>query len=117
MRSHHRAATTGALALALVLAACRDSPGEPEKSGKQLGSVVEEPLHWEVPPEWTLSESSETASRRAGYTIPKSGDDKEDGELLVLRFARGKDSERDTQWDSWFSQFDGDPKKAAKRDE
>lgn len=124
-------APTRVFALTLLFAAsCKDSPSEPEPKKPppvaetsqdtpregDMKVTTDAPLHWEAPAGFTLTESSDSTARRAGYSVPRVGEDKEDGELLVLYFGRGKESERDAQWSSWFSQFDGDAKRDAKRD-
>ena len=103
-------------ALAAGLASCSDPPPEPASRESIVAELPEEPLRWDAPAGWTTTESSTTGPRRAGYAVPKVGDDKEDAELLVLYFGKGKNSERDAQWDSWFEQFDGDAKRDAARE-
>jgi hypothetical protein len=73
-------------------------------------------LKFTAPPSWRKTEESDDKPRRAGYAVPKVGDDKEDGEALVLFFGTGSAGDRDKQWDPWFEQFDGDAKKDAKRE-
>lgn len=97
------------------LAACSDPPPEPAPAAPRSAEPAVAPLEWTVPAAWSLSESSPTGARRAGYKVPKLGDDKEDAELLVLFFGTGANGDRDKQWDEWFAQFDGDAKAEAKR--
>jgi hypothetical protein len=95
---------------------CSDPPPEPPPPPARSAEVGLEPLKWTAPGAWSLSESSPSGPRRAGYKVPKQGNDTEDAELLVLFFGTGANGERDKQWNEWFSQFDGDAKAEAKRD-
>lgn len=122
MQQGLKAISTFVVVLSVAAGGCSDSPAEPVQSeargpaGSNAATSTDPPLQWQAPAGWTLKESSETGARRAGYGVPPVGDDKEDTELLVLYFGKGKNGERDAQWDSWFGQFDGDAKKDAKRD-
>lgn len=119
-----------ALLSGLFIVACSDAPGEPVRgegaktaaSPTQTTSAsevdagdVDVPLKWDAPAGWSITESSRTSPRRAGYSIPPIGNDKDSTELLVLYFGKGPNGERDVQWDSWLGQFDGDAKKDATR--
>jgi hypothetical protein len=111
-----RALVTHFAGLVLVtLAACGDRTAEPTPEGASRQSGPVKPLELTLPPSWPQTESSPTSARRAGYKVPRVGDDKEDGELLVLFFGTGANGDRDKQWQPWFEQFDGDPKAAAER--
>lgn len=116
-----------AVSLALGLLACSERTKEPERtprpasvaSGASSGEeliTTDAPLLWDVPAGWTKTEESDKSARRAGYSVPRIADDKEDTELLALYFGKGKNGERDAQWDAWFAQFDGDAKGQAKRE-
>jgi hypothetical protein len=120
-----------AIALAVVSLACSEPTKEPEPAkrppsataaqGAHEGSAEENattdaPLLWDVPAGWSKTEASDKGPRRAEYSVPRVGDDKEDTELLALYFGKGKNGERDTQWDAWLGQFDGDAKRDAKRE-
>jgi len=100
----------------LALVACSDPPPEPAPPPKESAQTGIEPLKWTAPGAWSLSEQATTGPRRAGYKVPMQGNDKEDGELLVLYFGTGALGDRDKQWDEWFAQFDGDAKTQAKRE-
>src|SRR5688572_24129696 len=120
-----------ALVVVVSASACSDKPPEPEKATPPAGTAAQasaddsdepivttdSPIAWDAPAGWSLTETSNTSARRAGYAVPKIGDDKEDAELLVLYFGKGKNGERDIQWDAWFEQFDGNAKQNAKRDQ
>lgn len=93
---------------------CSRTPDEPE-AARVSASPQLAPLGYRVPPSWPKSEASDTGPRRAGYKVPTVGDDKEEGELLVLFYGAGSAGDRDKIWDEWFGQFDGDAKKEAKR--
>lgn len=106
------------LCAALALFSCSDQPSEPTPEARSSsGSASDETpkIAWEVPPSWTLTESTEQGPRRAGYAVPRVGNDTEDAELLVLFFGTGKGSARDDQWSSWLEQFDGNAKQDAVR--
>ena len=96
------------------LPGCSRTPDEPTSDRSTAVSGVTT-LKFSPPPSWTKSESSETGARRAGFKVPHVGDDKEDGEALVLFFGTGSTGDRDKTWDEWFGQYDGDAKKDAKR--
>lgn len=103
---------------ALALLSCSDQPSEPTPPARGSAESTPEDTHkiaWDVPPSWTLTESAEKGPRRAGYAVPRVGNDTEDAELLVLFFGTGKGSERDDQWTSWLEQFDGNAKQDATR--
>ena len=97
-----------------ALPGCSRTPDEPAND-RPAAVSKEVTLDFSPPPSWSKSESSETGARRAGFKVPHVGDDKEDGEALVLYFGSGSAGERDKTWDEWFAQFDGDAKKDAKR--
>lgn len=101
--------------IGLVVGGCSDAPAEIVPTGPAPAERSLAPLKWSVPPTWSLTESSPSAPRRAGYKVPRAGNDKEDAELLVLFFGTGASGERDKQWQPWFEQFDGDPKADATR--
>lgn len=106
------------LLAASLLLSCSDRPSEPAGATRASSASLAEDSHkisWEVPPSWTLTESNERGPRRAGYAVPRVGNDTEDAELLVLFFGTGKGSERDDQWTSWLEQFDGNAKQEAVR--
>ena len=94
---------------------CRDPVPEPEPE-RAHQSRTEISLTYEFPAGFSLSESSKSGVRRAGYKVPKVGNDKEDAELLVLFYGTGAAGDRDKRWDEWFEQFDGDAKRDATRD-
>ena len=100
--------------LGALAVGCSDPRPEPSAGSSRAQSMVK-PILYEVPPAWTETESSPTSARRAGYRVPRVGNDKEDGEMLVLFFGTGSNGDRDKQWDPWFEQFDGTPKESATR--
>jgi hypothetical protein len=103
------------LGLLVLSSACGDRTSEPAPEASSRGSGPVKPLEVTLPPTWPQTESSPTAARRAGYKVPRVGDDKEDGELLVLFFGTGSNGDRDKQWEPWFEQFDGNAKESAQR--
>ncbi len=105
-----------ALLAVSVLPGCTEPPPEPVPAEQRSAEPGLQPLKWTAPGAWSLSESSTTGPRRAGYKVPKQGNDTEDGELLVLFFGTGANGDRDKQWNEWFSQYDGDAKAEAKRE-
>ncbi len=98
-----------------VLGACGSKADEPAGVSALPSEPHVAPLHYTAPSGWQKNEESDQAERRAGFVVPHAGDDKEDGEALVLFFGTGSAGDRDKQWDPWFKQFDGDPKKDAAR--
>ena len=92
---------------------CSSKADEPSKGVAEDSTPHVKPLRYNVPATWTKTESSDDGERRAAYSVPKAGDDKEDGEVLVLFFGTGSGGDRDKQWDIWFGQLDGDPKSIA----
>lgn len=112
---NRRSLLLGAGAL-LGAAACSERAPEPTSTASATRSGGLEPVIWTTPPTWPMTESSPSKPRRAGYKVPPTGNDKEDGELLVLFFGTGANGDRDKQWDPWFEQFDGAPKESATRD-
>lgn len=101
---------------ALVAAACSSKHDEPGQATGKTAEPKVPPVSFEVPPTWSKTESSDTRERRAGYKVPKVGNDTEDAELLVLFFGTGSNGDRDKQWDPWFEQYDGDAKGQATRE-
>ena len=92
---------------------CSSKADEPAQGVAGDSTPHVKPLKYSVPPTWTKTESSDDGERRAAFSVPKAGDDKEDGEVLVLFFGTGAGGDRDKQWDIWFGQLDGDPKSIA----
>ncbi len=108
--------STSPLWVCLLLAwGCSDKPSEIVATGAAEREPPVKPLKWTVPPTWAETEHSSTNARRAGYRVPRAGEDKEDGELLVLFFGTGAAGDRDKNWQLWFDQFDGNPKQDAVR--
>jgi len=98
-----------------ALCGCASKPDEPPGASALPADPHVAPLKYTAPSTWQKTEESDEHERRAGYAVPKVGDDKEDGEALVLFFGTGSPGDRDKQWDPWFKQFDGDAKTAATR--
>ena len=74
------------------------------------------PLVYTPPATWTKTDGDDKSARRASYRVPKTGNDTEDAELLVLFYGTGSNGDRDKSWDEWFKQFDGNAKKDATRE-
>jgi hypothetical protein len=109
------ALTAAAIVTVGAFSGCSNKADEPGKGVVGDSTPHVKPLKYNVPQAWTKTESSDDGERRAAYSVPKAGDDKEDGEVLVLFFGTGSGGDRDKQWDIWFGQFDGDPKSIATR--
>ena len=62
---------------------CSDPRPEPSAGSSRAQSMVK-PILYAVPPAWTETESSPTSARRAGYRVPRVGNDKEDGEMFFI---------------------------------
>lgn len=95
--------------------ACGDPPAEPDARPRTSAEPAVTPLSYTAPGGWSRTEASDTGARRAGYAVPKVGNDTEDAELLVLFYGTGSGGDRDKVWDEWFAQFDGDAKAEAQR--
>ena len=104
----------GAVSLGAHLVGCSHPSDEPANQ-RATSTPAVAPLQYTVPSTWEKTESSDTKERRAGFKVSRAGDDKEDGEALVLFFGTGSAGDRDKIWDDWFAQFDGNPKADAKR--
>jgi hypothetical protein len=74
------------------------------------------PLTWDVPGMWTTTQGPRSGPKRAGYTVPHVGNDKEDGEVSVFFFGTGSLGDVPSNFKKWFEQFDGDVATSAKRE-
>lgn len=106
--------------VATCLAACEKAPAEPERaasgsSSSSPGPAVT-PLVWEVPGSWTVLSGPTSGARKAGYNIPKAGNDKEDAEVSVLFYGTGALGDAEKNFAEWFSEFDGNVGATAKRE-
>jgi hypothetical protein len=112
-----RASSQIALIVAAIgyLSGCSHKTEEQPSPEATRADTKVAPLQLMAPPTWHKTEESDDKPRRAGYAVPKVGDDKEDGEALVLFFGTGSAGDRDKQWDEWFGQFDGNAKQDATR--
>jgi hypothetical protein len=110
----------GALLVATGLLGCSRAPAEPERdpapAAAESAAPLVTPLTWEVPGSWTVLTGPRSGPRKAGYKPPKAGDDKEDAEVSVLFFGTGALGDPDKSFNEWFSEFDGDLGKTAKRE-
>jgi hypothetical protein len=61
---------------------------------------------WEDPSGWERV-SLNNPMRKATYRVPRSGQDKEDGELAVFYFGPGQGGSIDANVDRWVTQFSG----------
>jgi hypothetical protein len=98
-----------------ALSGCGSKADEPAGASALPADPHVAPLVYTAPASWQKTGESDEHEKRAVYVVPKMGDDKEDGEALVLFFGTGSAGDRDKQWDPWFQQFDGDAKKDATR--
>jgi hypothetical protein len=69
---------------------------------------------WLEPPAWTRSKVS-TPMRKATYWIPKTGGDKDNGELGVFYFGPHQGGSVDANIDRWVKQFNDVPLSKVKR--
>lgn len=115
----------GASLAAIGVLACSRTPAEPEPapaasvaSGAEPSGPAVAPLVWEVPGSWTVLDvpRSATSPRKAGYKLPKAGDDKEDAEVNVFFFGTGSQGDPEKNFKEWFGEFDGDVGAQAKRE-
>lgn len=102
-------------ALFAALPACRDKPQEIATPVASAQAPAVAPLVYEVPGTWTKLGESQVGAKRAGYKVPRAGEDKEDAELTVFFFGTGSQGDADRSFGEWFGQFDGDAAGAAAR--
>jgi hypothetical protein len=57
-----------------------------------------------------------SGARKGGFTLPKTGDAKEDAEVSVLFYGTGALGDVEKNFGEWFKEFDGDVGKDAKRE-
>lgn len=114
------------LLVATGLGGCSRAPAEPERDHGAASSSSSSaaaaptpavvPLTWEVPGSWTVLNGPTSGARKAGYNIPKAGDDKEDAEVSVLFYGTGALGDVEKNFSEWFTDFDGDVGATAKRE-
>lgn len=110
-------ALTGPALLALfALTSCKEKPqelGGPVATAASTPAVP--PLEYSLPGTWTKLGETQVGSKRAGYKVPKTGADTEDGECTVFFFGTGSQGDPDRISKEWFEQFDGDAAAKATR--
>lgn len=116
----HRKSISRTLVLTFVLATgCSRAPAEPDpppSTASVSTTSAVAPLQWTVPGSWTTLDVPRSGPLKAGYRIPKVGNDKEEASLEVYFFGTGAAGSPDKQFLEWFHQFDGDVGPTAKRD-
>jgi hypothetical protein len=84
----------------------------PAPTGPQALPPVE--ITWVDPPDWKRAERT-NPMRKASYTIPRAGSDKEDAELGVFYFGPGAAGGIEANVDRWVKQFVDLPKERVVR--
>jgi hypothetical protein len=84
----------------------------PTPTGSQALPPVE--ITWVDPPDWKRAERT-NPMRKASYTIPRAGSDKEDAELGVFYFGPGAAGGIEANVDRWVKQFVDLPKERVVR--
>src|SRR6185295_3914061 len=105
------------LALGAVLGGCNKAPAEPD-APEPLTSAAPAvtPLTWEAPGNWTTVPAPKTGPKKAVYKVPKTGNDKEDGEAHVLFFGTGAEGDPEKIFKEMYGTFDGDLGATAKHE-
>jgi hypothetical protein len=110
-----------ALALALAAPACNRAASEPDAPAAPASATPSlPPVVWDTPGSWTTMNAPNPArsgARKASYNVPKAGNDKEDGEVLVTFNGTGDRGDPAKSFKEWFDQFDGNLGATAKREE
>lgn len=106
------------LLVASLLAACSRAVDEPDaRPSPSAAAPAVAPLLWDAPATWTRLETPPATPQKAAYRIAKTGNDKEDAELVVLFFGTGSGGDPEPAFKAWLGQFDGNAGAAAKREE
>ena len=115
-------ASLGALAITLgaLASACNRAVSEPDGPAApppEAPAVL--PLVWDAPGSWTTVNAPSAArsgAKKASYTVPKAGNDKENGEALVTFNGTGDRGDPAKTYKEWFDQFDGNAAALATRE-
>jgi hypothetical protein len=105
-----------AAALAAAITGCNKGPAEPDAPGASTPMPTVAPLLWDVPGAWAAAEVPKGGQKRAEYKVPKTGNDKDDGELTVAFFGTGSEGDETRRFKEAFAQFDGDVGATAARE-
>jgi hypothetical protein len=100
------------------VAGCSRSPAEPDPPASTPAPTAPTvaPLEWTVPGTWTTLNPPRSGPQKAGYQVPKTGNDKEDANFEVFFYGTGATGNPDKQFQAWFAQFDGNVGQTAKRE-
>jgi hypothetical protein len=116
-----KSALSMALALALAAPACNRAASEPDAPAAPPSATPSlPPVVWDTPGSWTTMNAPNTSrsgARKASYNVPKAGNDKEEGEVLVTFNGTGDRGDPAKIFKEWFDQFDGNLGATAKREE
>ena len=110
-----------ALAIAALVPACNHAASEPDgPSAPPTAAPSLPPVVWDTPGSWTTMNAPNaprSGARKASYNVPKAGNDKEEGEVLVTFNGTGDRGDPSKSFKEWFDQFDGNLGATAKREE
>jgi hypothetical protein len=110
-----------AIALAALAPACNHAASEPDGPSTTPSATPSlPPVAWDTPGSWTTMNSPNaprSGAKKASYNVPKAGNDKEEGEVLVTFNGTGDKGDPARTYKEWFDQFDGNLGATAKREE
>lgn len=119
MNSLWRQTISPTCVVCLFVLGCSRAPAEPDPpptTSTATPTPAITPLQWTSPGSWTALDVPKSGPQKAGYRIPKAGNDKEEGTLEVFFYGTGAEGSPDKQFSAWFKQFDGDVGTGAKRE-
>jgi hypothetical protein len=110
-----------AIALAALAPACNHAASEPDGPSTTPSATPSlPPVAWDTPGSWTTMNAPNaprSGAKKASYNVPKAGNDKEEGEVLVTFNGTGDKGDPARTYKEWFDQFDGNLGATAKREE
>lgn len=110
-----------ALAIAALAPACNHAASEPDGPSVPASATPSlPPVDWDTPGSWTTMNAPtapRSGAKKASYNVPKAGNDKEEGEVLVTFNGTGDKGDPARTYKEWFDQFDGNQGATAKREE
>ena len=110
-----------ASALAALAPACNHAASEPDGPSVPASATPSlPPVVWDTPGSWTTinaPNAPRSGVKKASYNVPKAGNDKEEGEVLVTFNGTGDRGDPAKSFKEWFDQFDGNLGPTAKREE